>query len=85
MNPFRYSSPVGGEDLIDRDREAEELLAGAAEGNNSRLVAPRRYGKTSLLRRVLADGDRAGWLGVYVDFFGVVGGGGAGGGVGAGG
>jgi hypothetical protein len=72
MNPFRYSSPVGGEDLIDRDREAEELLAGAAEGNNSRLVAPRRYGKTSLLRRVLADGDRAGWLGVYVDFFGVV-------------
>jgi hypothetical protein len=72
VNPFRYSTPVGGDDLIDRDDEARVLLASAAEGNNSRLIAPRRYGKTSLLRRVLADADRAGWLGVYVDFFGVV-------------
>jgi hypothetical protein len=72
MNPFRYSSPVGGEDLIDRDDEARVLLEGAGQGNNSRLVAPRRYGKTSLLRRVLADAERSGWLGVYVDFFGVV-------------
>ncbi len=72
MNPFRYSSPVGGGDLIDRDDEAAALLEGAAQGNNSRLVAPRRYGKTSLLRRVLADADRGGWIGVYVDFFGVV-------------
>jgi hypothetical protein len=72
MNPFRYSAPVGGEDLIDREGEAAALLEGAAEGNNSRIVAPRRYGKTSLLRRVLADADRSGWLGVYVDFFGVV-------------
>ena len=72
MNPFRYSSPVGGEDLIDRDDEIRTLVEGAAQGNNSRLVAPRRYGKTSLLRRVLADADRAGSLGVYVDFFGVV-------------
>jgi hypothetical protein len=72
VNPFRYSGPVGGDDLIDRDDEARTLLDGAAEGNNSRLVAPRRYGKTSLLRRVLSDGERSGWLGVYVDFFGVV-------------
>ena len=72
MNPFRYSAPVGGEDLIDREYEAATLLDGAAEGNNSRVVAPRRYGKTSLLRRVLADADKRGWLGVYVDFFGVV-------------
>ncbi len=72
MNPFRYSSPVGGEDLIDRDDEARSLVEGAAQGNNSRLVAPRRYGKTSLLRRVLADADRSGGQGVYVDFFGVV-------------
>lgn len=72
MNPFRYTSPVGGEDLIDRQDEARRLLEDAAEGNNSRLAAPRRYGKTSLLRRVLADADRAGWVGVYVDFFGVV-------------
>ena len=41
-------------------------------GNNSRLAAPRRYGKTSLLRRVIADARKAGWAAVYVDFFGVL-------------
>ncbi|MGH9106751.1 MAG: AAA family ATPase [Acidimicrobiales bacterium] len=60
------------EELIDRDSEAERLVARAEEGNNSRLVAPRRFGKTSLLRRVLRDADRTGWATVYVDFFGVL-------------
>lgn len=72
MNPFHYSEPVPVEELIDRDEEAEQLLARAEEGNNSRLVAPRRFGKTSLLRRVIHDADRDGWATVYVDFFGVL-------------
>lgn len=71
-NPFRYSSPVGLDDLIDRDVETDLLLDTAREGNNARLVAPRRYGKTSLLRRVLAEAGASGWTGVYVDFFGVL-------------
>ncbi|HTW43521.1 MAG TPA: hypothetical protein VMD79_14540 [Solirubrobacteraceae bacterium] len=72
MNPFRYSEPLPVEELIDRDVEAEQLMARAQEGNNSRLVAPRRFGKTSLLRRVIRDADREGWATVYVDFFGVL-------------
>lgn len=72
VNPFRYSGPVGTDELIDRDTEAAQLLATAFEGNNSRLVAPRRFGKTSLLRRVLGEAEAEGWEGVYVDFFGVV-------------
>jgi uncharacterized protein len=72
MNPFRYSEPVPIEDLIDRDGETVALVRRAHEGNNSRLVASRRYGKTSLLRRVLHDADREGWATVYVDFFGVL-------------
>jgi len=44
----------------------------AVAGNNSRLIAPRRYGKTSLLRRVMGDARREGWAAVYVDFFGVL-------------
>jgi AAA+ ATPase superfamily predicted ATPase len=71
-NPFRYSTPVGIDDLIDRDDETELLLTTAAEGNNSRLVAPRRFGKTSLLRRVVGEAEADGWTGVYVDFFGVL-------------
>lgn len=71
-NPFRYARPVGIDDLIDRDGETDRLLAGAQEGNNSRVVAPRRFGKTSLLRRVIGEAEAAGWTGVYVDFFGVL-------------
>jgi len=72
MNPFHYTEPVPVEELIDRDGEAQQLRARAEEGNNSRVVAPRRFGKTSLLRRVIHDADRAGWATVYVDFFGVL-------------
>jgi hypothetical protein len=72
MNPFRYTEPVPPSELLDREREAALLLERAEGGNNSRLVAPRRYGKTSLLQRVLQDARAAGWNGVYVDFFGVL-------------
>jgi len=71
-NPFRFSEPVSAGDLLDRDDEAALLLRRADGGDNSRLVAPRRYGKTSLLNRVVEEARRAGWASVYVDFFGVL-------------
>jgi len=71
-NPFRFSEPVSALDLLDRDDEAALLLRRAEGGDNSRLVAPRRYGKTSLLNRVVEEARRAGWAAVYVDFFGVL-------------
>ncbi len=71
-NPFPFSAPVDVDAHIDRDEEVDRLLANSRSGNNSRLVAPRRYGKTSLLRRVVADARGSGWAAVYVDFFGVV-------------
>ena len=72
VNPFRYTGPVSRDDLIGRDGETEQLQRTAEEGNNSRLVAPRRYGKTSLLRRLTDEVRIDGWEAVYVDFFGVV-------------
>lgn len=71
-NPFVFSEPVAPTDLLDREEEAVLLIERAVGGHNSRLVAPRRYGKTSLLRRVLADADAQGLVGVYVNFFGVL-------------
>jgi hypothetical protein len=72
MNPFQYSAPLEPEDLLDRTEEARALTERALAGHNSRLVAPRRFGKTSLLRRVLHDAQEQGWVGVYVNFFGVL-------------
>lgn len=71
-NPFVFSEPVAPADLLDRDREAALLAERALGGHNSRLVAPRRYGKTSLLQRALADASSGGIVGVYVNFFGVL-------------
>lgn len=72
MNPFEFVDPVAPEDLIDRQNEAARLLRFALEGRNARVLAPRRYGKTSLLRRVLSDAEREGATAVYVDLFGVL-------------
>lgn len=67
---FRTTPPWAPEDLIDRNDESDALHERVTAGRNVRLVAPRRYGKTSLARRVLGElGDA---VGVYVNFFGVL-------------
>jgi uncharacterized protein len=66
-NPFRFSGPLPPEDMIDRDQEAEDLLTLADGGHSFRLVGPRRYGKTTLLRRVLESAERQGMATVLVD------------------
>jgi hypothetical protein len=73
LNPFVYSRPVAPDDVIDRDDEVDQLLRAAAGGHYVRLYAPRKYGKTSLLRRVLRDAEqREGMVPVLVDLYGVL-------------
>ena len=67
INPFRFSGPLPPEEMIDRDSEADELLALAAGRHSFRLVGPRRYGKTTLLRRVIEAAEREGMATVLVD------------------
>jgi hypothetical protein len=72
LNPFVFNRPVDASDLIDRDKESEQLLRLAEGGHAVRLSAPRRYGKTSLLRRLGSEADKAGMNYVEVDFYGVL-------------
>lgn len=67
LNPFRFSGPLPPEEMIDRDPEADDLLALAEGGHSFRLVGPRRYGKTTLLRRVLDGAEQQGMVTVLVD------------------
>ena len=67
INPFRFSGPLPPEDMIDRDPESDDLLALALGGHSFRLVGPRRYGKTTLLRRVLQAAEHDGMATVLVD------------------
>src|SRR6201991_5106238 len=72
LNPFVFTQPVGPDDLIERDDESDRLLALAEGGHAVRLSAPRRYGKTSLLRRIGREADKIGMNYVEVDFYGVL-------------
>lgn len=72
VSPFIYEQPLPPEDMIDREQEAGRLLSLAEAGRFVRLTAPRRYGKTSLLLKVLRDAERAGMPNVLVDLYGVV-------------
>jgi len=67
LNPFRFSGPLAPEEMIDRDPEADDLLALTEGGHSFRLVGPRRYGKTTLLRRVLEAAEQQGMATVLVD------------------
>jgi hypothetical protein len=73
LNPFVYSHPLSPDDIIDRERETRALLANAAGGHYTRLYAPRKYGKTSLLQRALRDGEREeGLIPIRADLYRVV-------------
>lgn len=70
INPFVYSHPLAPEEIIDRDDETLTLLKHAVGGHYVRLFAPRKYGKTSLLRRTLRDGEeQEGLIPVLVDLY----------------
>ncbi len=53
MNPFSYGTIVRGDAFFDRRKETDLLTSTLAGGNNVVLFAPRRYGKTSLVFRVM--------------------------------
>ncbi|MBV9171670.1 MAG: hypothetical protein JOZ81_16480 [Chloroflexi bacterium] len=65
--PFRFGKIVSGEYFADRDAEAHALAADIRNGTNVVLISPRRFGKTSLMLRVIDDVRRAGVLVAYVD------------------
>jgi hypothetical protein len=72
LNPFTYDRPVQPQALVDREAEIEQLVQRAEGGHNCRLSAPRRYGKTSLLRKACQEVERVGMESVYVNFYGLL-------------
>lgn len=51
-NPFVFGSATSGEWFTDRETDAKRLLANFTHGVNTILISPRRWGKTSLVRKV---------------------------------
>ncbi len=68
-NPFKYGTVVSGNDFADREKELKELAAKLKETVRIFLLAPRRYGKTSLIKSVLDTLKKKGFLVAYLDLY----------------
>ncbi|MDA3859635.1 MAG: ATP-binding protein [Melioribacteraceae bacterium] len=71
MNPFKYGKIVTGEHFYNRIDELKRILDTLEGGNNLVLYAPRRYGKTSLVKRAFEELEKKGFTTVYIDFMSI--------------
>src|SRR5262249_26932108 len=53
LNPFVYARPLAPHEAIGRDDDVARLLDLAEGSHNATLFAPRRFGKTSLLKQLV--------------------------------
>ena len=66
---FIFGRPVEGEFFTDREAETARLKANFQGGVNTFLLSPRRWGKTSLVRKVMQEVDSKDLKVVFVDVF----------------
>ena len=69
LSPFPYQGPLAPEQVAGRDDMVTDLVHRLADHRVTVLLGPRRYGKTSLLRRVLRDLEQGGHTGVWIDLY----------------
>lgn len=67
--PFIFGVATSGDNFTDREQETARLLSNFTHGVNTVLISPRRWGKTSLVKKVckLAQSDKLKI--VYLDIF----------------
>jgi len=70
-NPFTLKEIPAGGAFCDRQQELSDLMHFAVARENALLYSPRRYGKTSLVRKVQDQLASDGALTAYCDLFGV--------------
>lgn len=68
-NPFIFGDVVKGEYFTNREGEIKELTSDLLSGQNILLFSPRRYGKTSLILKVLDNLKKEDLTPIYVDLF----------------
>jgi len=69
VSPFPYQGPLDPILVRGRDELIADLVERVSEHRLTALLGPRRFGKTSVLRRVAADVAAAGTIVVWVDLY----------------
>ena len=68
-NPFIFGKAAEGTYFTDRIEDAKRLHANLTHGINTIIISPRRWGKTSLVKKVIADISRPDIKPVFIDIF----------------
>ena len=71
VNPFQFGNIVSGDYFYNREDELLRIKQTLAGGNNVTLYAPRRYGKSSLVKKVLNELEEDGFTTIYVDMMSI--------------
>lgn len=69
VSPFPYQGPLEPDQVRGRDELIADLTERLTERRVTALLGPRRYGKTSVLRKITADLTHAGTLVLWIDFY----------------
>ena len=69
VNPFRYGKIVDEPYFIDRVNELKQIKNDLISCQNLIIYSPRRYGKTSLIIKVLKEFKKEKYYVIYIDFF----------------
>jgi len=68
-NPFVFGRAAEGAYFTDRIEDARRLSANLTHGIHTILISPRRWGKTSLVKKVINETDRPDIRFVFIDIF----------------
>lgn len=66
---FIFGTPAKGANFIDREKETKRLHANFTHGINTILISPRRWGKTSLVKKVIESVNEDDIKIVFIDIF----------------
>ena len=69
QSPFPYHGPLNADQVSGRESLVLDIAQRIADRRLTALVGPRRYGKTSLLKRVAADLQAVGPQPVWIDLY----------------
>jgi hypothetical protein len=67
--PFIFGVATSGENFTDREKETARLLSNFQHGVNTVLISPRRWGKTSLVKKASKLAESGRLRIVYLDIF----------------
>lgn len=69
INPFVFGKAAEGEYFTNRSEDAKRLNANLTHGINTILISPRRWGKTSLVKKVISEITNPNIKPIYIDIF----------------